>query len=122
MELSAAAGDWAAVVLNARRYLAVNPLIAPPYRFLAEAGEKVNDPHAAILACRALLQLEPSDPAEVHFRLARLLYSIDDPGARRHVLEALEEAPGYREALRLLLKMHQSPPPKVSALEPKVQS
>jgi len=42
----------------------------------------------------------------VHFRLAKLLHSEGDPRARRHVLQALEEAPRYREALRLLMEIN----------------
>jgi tetratricopeptide (TPR) repeat protein len=106
MELFAAAEDWPAVLLNARRYLAVNPLVTPPHRFLAQAGEQTGDTQAAIQAYRAWLELEPADPAEVHFRLAQALHRAGDPAARRQVLEALEEAPRYRAALELLLKLN----------------
>src|SRR5207244_7585070 len=43
MEIAAPAQDWSTVTKNALRYLAVNPLTAAPYRFLAEAAEKAND-------------------------------------------------------------------------------
>jgi len=35
-----------------------------------------------------------------------LLHQTDDPEARRQVLQALEDAPRYREALALLLEIH----------------
>ena len=105
MELARASKDWNAVSLNARRYRAVNPLVPIPYRFLSDAAEKTGDTRTAIEACRALLQLDPPDPAEANYRLARLLHGVGDPAARQHVLQALEEAPRYREALRLLLEM-----------------
>lgn len=105
MELAAEARDWSAVLLNARRYRAVNPLVPIAYRFLADAGEKTGDASTAIAACRALLRLDPADPAEANYRLARLLHDVGDPEARRHVLQALEEAPRYRAALRLLLEL-----------------
>ena len=117
MELGAVARDWPAVAQNARRYLAVNPLLASPYRFLAEASEQTGDTRGAITAYGALLELEPSDPAEVHFRLAELLHRVGDPSARRHVLQALEDAPRFQDALRLLLKIN-SPPPQTRASSP----
>ena len=49
--------------------------------------------------------MEPADPAEVHYRLARLLHEAGDASAKRHVLMALEEAPRFQQALELLLKM-----------------
>jgi hypothetical protein len=52
-----------------------------------------------------MLLLDPPDPAEVHFRLARLLRKAGDPAAKRHVLQALEEAPRFRDAHRLLLEI-----------------
>lgn len=105
MELDAAFGDWPGVRENARRYLAVNPLVDLPYQFLAQAAEKTGDTASAIDAYRALLQFDPSDPASVHFELARALHRQGDPGALRQVLQALEEAPGYRDALHLLLEL-----------------
>jgi tetratricopeptide (TPR) repeat protein len=110
MELDAAAQEWPAVFENAQRYLAVNPLVAPPYRFLAQASEAAGDLPSAATAYRALLELEPSDPAEAHFHLARILHRLDDPAARRQVLQALEEAPRYRAALELLLEIERGSP------------
>ncbi|MBI5383472.1 MAG: tetratricopeptide repeat protein [Verrucomicrobia bacterium] len=112
MELCASTGDWPSVVQSARSYLAVNPLVALPYRFLAEASEALGQLQAAINARRALLQLDQPNPAEAHFNLARLLHRMGDPTARRHVLQALEEAPRYRAALRLLLEMNSNAPPR----------
>jgi tetratricopeptide (TPR) repeat protein len=110
MELGASAGDWAAVEENARRYLAVNPLVPLPYRFLAAASEAQNRAPLALQAYRALLELDPPSPAEVHFKLARLLSREGDATARRHLLQALEEAPRYPAALRLLLEMNKERP------------
>ena len=91
------------VAKNAERFLAVNPLLPQPHRFLGTASEALGDSKRAIRSYETLLKLDPRDPADVHFRLAKLLHQAGDPGARRHVLEALEEAPRYREAHRLLL-------------------
>ena len=106
MELEAASGNWKAVVENGQRYLAVNPLVPTPYRYLLQATEHTGDVRGGIEAGRALLELDPPDPAEAHYQLARLLHRVGDPAARRHVLQALEEAPRYRAALQLLLEIN----------------
>jgi tetratricopeptide (TPR) repeat protein len=87
--------------------LAVNPLIPAPYAALGEAGAASGKTSDAIEAYRKLLLLDPPDPAEAHFQLARLLHAQggSDPEARREVLKALEEAPRFRDAQRLLLDM-----------------
>lgn len=106
MELAAADRDWPAEARNAERYLAVNPLVAPPYRNLAQASTELGDVPAAIGAWRTLIRLDPPDPADAHFQLARLLVRHGDTDeARREVLLALEEAPRFREALKLLLEI-----------------
>jgi tetratricopeptide (TPR) repeat protein len=110
MEMESAAQNWPAVLLNGKRFLAVNPLIAPPYRFVARAAEQNGDAHAAIAAYQAWLELDPADPAEVHFQLGKLLYRAGDPAAKRHILQALEDAPRSREALKLLLEIEGSAP------------
>lgn len=110
MELGADAQEWSDVLKNAERYLAVNPLVAAPYRYLAKASEATGANANALASYRALLELDPPDPAEVHFRLAQLLHRLGDPEARRHVLEALEEAPRYRAALQLLLEINRESP------------
>jgi tetratricopeptide (TPR) repeat protein len=105
-ELAANAQDWPTVELNTERFLAVNPLVPQPHRYLAQASEAAGDKDGAIRAWKTLLLLDPPDPAEAHFRLARLLEESGQPGAKRHLLQALEEAPRFREAHRLLLQMN----------------
>ena len=106
MELGAAEKDWALVAKNADRYLAVNPLVAPPYRFQAQAATELGDVSTAIVAWRTLLELDVPDAAEAHYRLAALLHKRgDNAEARRHVLLALEETPRYRAALKLLVDL-----------------
>ena len=118
MEIGLQRKDWKAVLANAERFAAVNPLLPAPHRYAAEAHEALGNRSPAIASYRALLQLQPSNPAQVHFRLARLLKAAGDIAARRHVLLALEEAPRFRAALDLLLEM--SPEPSASRGVPKV--
>ncbi|HUY91963.1 MAG TPA: tetratricopeptide repeat protein [Pirellulales bacterium] len=104
MELAAAAEDWPTVTKHGLRMLAVNPLLKTPHRQLAAAAEHTGDDALAIEAYGALLLLDPIDLAELHYRLAVRLHRTGDlGGARRHALEALEEAPRYRAAQRELL-------------------
>jgi tetratricopeptide (TPR) repeat protein len=107
IELSVADKDWAAASKYANLLLAVNPLIPAPYTALAQAGDALGDKEQAIAAYRRLLLLDPADPAEVHYQLARLLHArgTAEAEAKRHVLQALEEAPRFREAQRLLLQI-----------------
>ncbi len=105
MQIGAEAKDWKTVERNGDRYLAVNPLLPQPYRDLAQAREANGKPDAAINAYQVMLQLDPPDPADTHFNLARLLHDKQDKAARRHVLQALEEAPRFRDAHKLLLEI-----------------
>ena len=103
IELTAEAKDWDAVRLNCERALAVNPLLPQPHRQLAIAAEAQNRPKSAIESWQTLLELDPLDPAEPHYHLALLLRETDNAKAKRHLLMALEVAPRFRKALRLLL-------------------
>ena len=103
--LCSAAKDWTGAAQNAERFLAVNPLLPEPYRLLASASEALGKRDAAIQAYQTMILLDPPDPADAHFRLARLLHQAGDPGARRQVLQALEEAPRFRDAHKLLLEI-----------------
>ncbi|MDE0007168.1 MAG: hypothetical protein OXS50_02695, partial [Gammaproteobacteria bacterium] len=50
--------------------------------------------------------LRPHDRADAHYRLARALFALDEfEAARREVLLALEIAPTYSDALRLLTEV-----------------
>ncbi|MGV3531062.1 MAG: peptidase MA family metallohydrolase, partial [Chthoniobacteraceae bacterium] len=106
MELSAERKDWAGVSTYAEQYEAVDPLSPLSHRYAGQAMETLGQVDGAIERYRTLLSLNPVNPSDTHFRLARLLRQGGKSGeARRHVLQALEEAPRFREALDLLLQM-----------------
>jgi tetratricopeptide (TPR) repeat protein len=105
IELQTAAGNWAGVKQTSQQLLSINPLLPQSQKARAAAAEHLQEPVEAIAALKALLMMEPDDPAELHFRLATLLFAAEDAGAKEHVLAALEVAPRYREAQRLLLKI-----------------
>jgi len=73
---------------------------------LARAAEQLGAIDEAVTAYRAVALLDESDPAEVHYRLARLLSQKGNRDeARREVLKSLEEAPRFLDAHRLLLEL-----------------
>jgi tetratricopeptide (TPR) repeat protein len=115
IELAVAEKDWPTVIRNCERYLAVNPLVAPPYRYLAQAAAESGDESTAVVAWRTLIQLDVPDRADAHFKLAQVLHRRGESSeARRHALLALEDTPRYREALRLLLQISREPRASIS--------
>lgn len=116
MELDEAAKDWRSLARNARRLMAVNPLIPLPHRETARAAEQLGLRDEAVTAYRALTLLDDTDPAEVHFHLAKLLREAGkNAESRREVLKALEEAPRFLDAHRLLLELVESDKPAAGA-------
>jgi tetratricopeptide (TPR) repeat protein len=106
IELAEAEGNWSQVRDYAQRIIAVNPLITAAQEQLAAAAQQLNDPRALIDAQAALLESDPADPALGYFRLALAQEQLGDLSqAKRYVLMALEEAPRYREAQRMLLRL-----------------
>src|SRR5262249_21744635 len=88
------------------RWLAVSPLTPAPHRAAAEAAEKLSDDALAIDSYRALLLLDPFDPAEIHLKLSAALERTGDlAAAKRHALLALEETPRFRAAHQRLLEI-----------------
>ncbi len=55
---------------------------------------------------RALIAMQPQDVAGAHFQLAQALRDADQAEAAKDALiSALEAAPGYRPAQKLLLEL-----------------
>ena len=110
--------DWSGLADAARRLLAINPLIVAPHRWLATAAAHLGERDEAIAAYRAWATLDTTDPAEIHFRLARLLKESDQTdAAKREVLKALEFAPRFRAAHKLLLDLVATKPSKPTTQE-----
>jgi tetratricopeptide (TPR) repeat protein len=105
MEIGMEQKDWTQVVENGARYLAVYPMLPAVYEYLGRANEELGREEPAVQSYRHLLLLDPADPVEINYRLARLLQQRDPAAAKRHILEALADAPRFREGHKLLLKM-----------------
>lgn len=106
LEISSAKEDWESVARYANRLAAVNPLSPIPHQFLAQASERTEDWQSAAAALRVLAEMNPLDIADVRYRLSRSYFRLSQMDqAKRQALLALEQAPRYRDAHRLLLEI-----------------
>lgn len=87
--------------------LEIDPLSPAPYRALGEAEVKLGDAAKAVKNFETVLKLDPIDPAQVHYQIAEIVQKNDLKSARRHLLLALDEAPRFRDAHRLLLEVEE---------------
>lgn len=106
IELQSSAEDWKAVEQTSASLFAIDPLLRQAHTSSAVAAERLGKIDIAERSLQRLLLLNPDDPADIHYRLASVLLQQNKPEpAKRHVLKALEEAPRYRDAHRLLLQI-----------------
>ena len=106
LELDQKLKDWSGMKEAARHQIAINPFTKPAQYALGCAAQATGEEELAIGAFEKLLLLKPENPAEIHFRLGQLHAGTDPEKARRHVIEALVEAPRYGEAHDLLAELH----------------
>jgi tetratricopeptide (TPR) repeat protein len=109
MEIAVEKKNWQEVIRMGEKYIAVYPLFSTLYWQLGRANEELGRDEQAVQSFRRLLALGTSNPADVNYRLGRLLQHKEPVAAKRYVLTALAEAPRFREAHRLLLKMNEPP-------------
>lgn len=116
IEIARTEEQWDSVAEFSQRLLAVQPLISIGHEGVAEAARMEGEPETAIDALRALKEMEPLDPAGLHYQLADNLFALDSfEEARKEVLLALEYSPRYRQAQKLLVKIHDNLNPKSTA-------
>ncbi|MCB1742447.1 MAG: tetratricopeptide repeat protein, partial [Gammaproteobacteria bacterium] len=93
-----------AVIDVLERAMLIQPFDGEQHARLAELHEAAGRWLQASQARRAVVDLGPRDPAGARYRLARALYrDAQEEPARLALLDALEQAPMYDEALELLL-------------------
>lgn len=101
------AGNKDAAIAAYRRLLFITPVGDEElHRKLGQLLEEKQDWEAAAVEYNAIAVSKPVDPAAAFYDLARVLYAggkIDE--ARDQVMSALEAAPGYRAAQKLLLEL-----------------
>jgi tetratricopeptide (TPR) repeat protein len=106
LEIYSAASSWDNVIKVSGRMQGINPMLRSSHHFMAMAAEKTGDDSLAIRSLSALVSLNPFDRADVYFRLASAQFRERQlQPAKRNVLLALEAAPRFRDAHRLLLEI-----------------
>jgi len=100
----------AADALNRLNY--IYPMDEKAHRSLGELWLVQSNPKGAIREFQAVLAKNPMDQAQAHYDLA-LAYKADHQmeQAKEECLSALEAAPGFRPAQKLLLELSNSPEP-----------
>jgi len=97
------------VIELGRAIFAIDPFQTEALLRTVAAAESLGQSDIAVSQLNSLLQLQPDDSARLHFRIATLLRTSDQPASRRHVLLSLEQAPRFRDAHRLLLELANEP-------------
>jgi cellulose synthase operon protein C len=96
----------AAAALERLNY--VNPMDQDLHRRLGDLWLDLGNVESAIREYQAVLARKPLDPAASHFSLARAYRTANrNDEAREQLLLALESAPGFRPAQKMLLEISQ---------------
>ncbi|TWU02404.1 tetratricopeptide repeat protein [Stieleria varia] len=106
IELGRDAEDWQSVREHADAALAIQPLAEDLHQANIDASLAMGEPENALPSLEALRNMEPVDPAGLDYQMAKTHAEIGDvQQAQRFVLMALDRAPRYRDAHRLLLDL-----------------
>jgi tetratricopeptide (TPR) repeat protein len=100
------AGQPKEAIKTLERLIFIYPMEGDVHRDLGDLYMAQNSSDGAIREYTAVVASKPLDPAASHFNLARALQSakrLDD--AKEHLLLALEAAPGFKPAQKLLLEL-----------------
>jgi tetratricopeptide (TPR) repeat protein len=100
------AGQPAEAIKTLERLMFIFPMEGDVHRDLGDLYMAQNATEGAIREYTAVVASKPLDPAASHFNLARALHGakrLDD--AKEHLLLALEAAPGFKPAQKLLLEL-----------------
>lgn len=105
-ELAHEQEDWESLVELSQQILDIQPLTSFGHEHLAIALERLGRYDDAIRPLKALTLCEPVDPASIDYRLAVAHHAVGKvEESKRFLIAALQEAPRYRNALRLLLEL-----------------
>jgi Flp pilus assembly protein TadD len=106
-EMETAAGDKRAAARTLQRMNYIYLGDDQAHQKLGDLDLELGNPAGAILEYRAVLAGKPVDPAGAHYQLARALQSAKQTAdAKEEVFAALELAPEYKPAQKLLLELN----------------
>lgn len=104
-------GDSTGVRAPLERLLWISPYDVDLHARLAELATRAGDHRTALRERRAILALNPPDPIDARYQLARALAASGDvASARREVLAVLEQAPSFEKGQALLLELRAAQP------------
>jgi tetratricopeptide (TPR) repeat protein len=99
----------AAAVLDRLNF--IWPLLNQAHQKLGELWLAQGNTSGAVREFHSVVSHSPIDPAEAHYQLARAYHlNKEDEKAKDELLAALETAPGYRQAQKLLLELSDDQP------------
>ena len=99
-------GDSLGARAPLERLIWMTPYDIPLHVRLANIAARSGDHAGELRERRAIVALDPPDPLDAHYELAKALANADDiPGARKELLGVLEQAPAFEKAQALLLEL-----------------
>lgn len=113
-EIQADTNEMEAAVVTGRLILGIDPARPDILRRLVDVAGTAGDHQLAAECLQALIQLDAAQMPHWRLRLAQQLLPEDRDKSRRQVLLALEAAPRFRDAHRLLLELQEQSPDESS--------
>jgi Flp pilus assembly protein TadD len=99
-------GDTLSTRAALERLLWISPYDVELHGKLAELAMRAGDHRTALRERRAIVALNPPDPIDARYELARALAASGDvASARRELLGVLEQAPSFEKGQALLLEL-----------------
>ena len=112
-------GDSVGTRAPLERLIWILPYDVPLHVRLAELAARTGDYVLEMRERRAVTLLDPPDPLDARYLLAKALAKGGDPaGARRELLGVLEQAPAFEKAQALLLELRNRSSPRASPQGP----
>ena len=99
-------GDSTGARAPLERLIWISPYELSVHTRLADLATRAGDHRTALRERRAIVALNPPDPIESRYQLARALAAAGDPAAaRRELLAVLEQAPSFEKGQAFLLEL-----------------